>query len=70
MGGALECFYYVFGERDVVAVYTVPDAVTASALALAINQSGKVRIRTHVLVTPEEVDEAARKSVAYRAPGT
>jgi uncharacterized protein with GYD domain len=69
MGGALESFYYVFGERDVVAIFTVPDAATAAALALAVNQSGKVRIRTHVLMTPEEVDEAAKKSVAYRAPG-
>lgn len=69
MGGALECFYFAFGERDVLAVYTVPDAADAAALALAVNQSGKVRIRTHVLMTPEEVDEAAGRSVAYRPPG-
>ena len=69
MGGTVECFYYAFGERDVILVCTAPDATTAAALALAVNQSGKVRIQTHVLMTPEEVDEAAKKSVAYRPPG-
>ncbi len=69
MGGTLECFYYAFGERDVVGIYAVPDEASAAAFALAVNQSGKVRIKTHVLMTPEEVDEAAKKSVAYRAPG-
>jgi hypothetical protein len=28
-----------------------------------------VDIRTTVLLTPEEVDAAAKKSVAYRSPG-
>jgi uncharacterized protein with GYD domain len=70
LGGTLESFYYTFGERDVLAIYTVPDEATAAALALAVNQSGKVRITTHVLMTPEEVDEAAKKTIAYRAPGT
>lgn len=69
MGGTLECFYYAFGETDVVGIYTMPDSAAAAAFALAVNQSGKVRIKTHVLITPEEVDEATKKSVAYRPPG-
>jgi uncharacterized protein with GYD domain len=70
MGGTMECLYYTFGARDVIAIYTVPDEATAAALALTVNQSGKVRITTHVLMTPEEVDEATKKTIAYRAPGT
>ena len=69
MGGTVECFYYAIGEHDVIVVCTAPDAATMAAFALAVNQSGKVRIKTHVLMTPEEIDAAAKKSVAYRAPG-
>jgi uncharacterized protein with GYD domain len=69
MGGSLEAFYYTFGNRDVVAIYSVPDESTAAAFAMAVNQSGKVRITTHPLLTPEDVDRAAKHTVGYRAPG-
>jgi hypothetical protein len=36
---------------------------------MAVNASGAVSLKTHVLLTPEEVDHAAKKSVKYRAPG-
>jgi len=38
-------------------------------MALAVNSSGAVTTRTVVLLTPEEVDDAAKRSVTYRAPG-
>jgi uncharacterized protein with GYD domain len=69
MGGALEAFYYTFGDRDVIAVYSAPDEVSALALAMAVNQSGKVSIKTTPLLTVEDVDRAAKKSVGYRPPG-
>jgi hypothetical protein len=47
----------------------LPDNVTAAAVALAISQSGTASGKTVVLLTPEEMDAAAKKSVAYRAPG-
>jgi hypothetical protein len=47
----------------------VPDQVTASALALTVGASGAASVRTTVLVTPEEVDQAVKKTVRYRAPG-
>ncbi len=68
--GRLEAFYYAFGSTDVFVIVDVPDAVTAAALSLAVNGSGAVHLKTHVLMTPEEVDEASKKSVKYRAPGT
>jgi hypothetical protein len=34
-----------------------------------VSGSGSVRTRTVVLLTPEEIDEATKKSVEYRAPG-
>ena len=43
--------------------------MTATAASLAINASGAVNLKTTVLITPEEVDEAVKKSVPYRPPG-
>ena len=44
-------------------------AVTAAAVSLAINQTGAVQLRSTVLMTAEEMDQAAKKAVSYRAPG-
>jgi hypothetical protein len=40
-----------------------------SAASLAINSSGMVSETIVLLLTPEEIDKACKKSVAYRAPG-
>lgn len=69
MGGTLESFYYAFGADDVLGIADLPDNVSATAFALAVNASGAVVIRTTVLITPEEVDEAAKKTPGYRPPG-
>jgi uncharacterized protein with GYD domain len=69
VGGKLETFYYAFGEWDVVAVMDAPDSVTATALSMVINASGGANVRTTPLITPEEIDQATKKSIAYRAPG-
>jgi uncharacterized protein with GYD domain len=69
VGGRLESFYFAFGERDVYSVIDFPDNESATAVALTVNASGAAKVRTTVLVTPEEVDAAAKRSVEYRAPG-
>jgi uncharacterized protein with GYD domain len=69
LGGELETFYYAFGESDVYAIVDFPDGITAAAVTLAINQTGAVHVKTTVLLTPEEVDEAAQMTVRYRRPG-
>jgi uncharacterized protein with GYD domain len=69
LGGRLECFYYTFGESDAFAIVDVPDAVTIIAASLGINATGGAHVSTTVLLTPEQVDEAAKKSVSYRPPG-
>jgi len=68
IGGKLEAFYFGFGESDVYLIMDVPDNVSATALALAVNQAGGAHTRTTPLITPEEVDRAAKKKIAYRAP--
>jgi uncharacterized protein with GYD domain len=69
MHGKVEAFYYAFGATDVYLIVDVPDAVTAVALSLAVNQSGAVQLSTRVPLTAEEMVQAAKKSVSYRAPG-
>ena len=68
-GGKLHAFYYAFGEADIYGIAEFPDQATAAALSLAVNATGAVRLRTTVLVSPEEIDAAAKKSVTYRPPG-
>lgn len=68
-GGRVEAFYFAFGDTDAFVVVDAPDNVTAAAVALAVNSSGAVTATTTPLLTPEEVDQATKKSVKYRAPG-
>jgi uncharacterized protein with GYD domain len=69
LGGRLEAFYYAFGSDDFVIILDLPSNVDASALSLAANASGAVKSRITVLMTPEEVDQATKKTVDFRPPG-
>ncbi len=69
-GGQLESFYFAFGAYDAVVVLDLPDDEAAAAFALTVNASGGGTTRTTVLLTAEQVDEAARRSVDYRPPGS
>ncbi|MDE3137982.1 MAG: GYD domain-containing protein [Acidobacteriota bacterium] len=69
LGGKVEGMYFAFGKHDVVVIMDIPDNVTAAAMALAVNASGGAVTRTTTLLTPEEVDQAIKKTVKYRAPG-
>ncbi len=67
--GKLEAFYFAFGENDVFAVFDAPDNASVAAAALVIKASGAFNGKTTVLLTPEEVDRAAKRTVRYRPPG-
>jgi uncharacterized protein with GYD domain len=69
LGGTVESFYYAFGKTDAYVIVDLPDDTTAVAIAMAINASGAATLSTVQLLTPEDVDAAAKKSVGYRAPG-
>jgi uncharacterized protein with GYD domain len=69
LGGTLEAFYYAFGEADVVGIASLPDNVSASAFSLMVTAAGGAHVKTTVLITPEEVDQAVKKTLDYRAPG-
>ena len=68
-GGKLETFDFAFGEDDVYVVAEMPDNIAAASIGLTVAASGLVRTRTVVLLTPEEIDRAAKVKVSYRPPG-
>ena len=69
LGGKVEAFYFALGEHDAYVIAELPDTVTATAVSLTVNASGAVALQTVELVTPEQVDEASKKSIDYRPPG-
>ena len=70
VGGRLESFYFAFGDRDAYVVVDLPDNESAAAVALGVNGAGGATVRTVVLLTPDEVDAASKRSVDYRSPGS
>jgi uncharacterized protein with GYD domain len=69
VGGKVEAFYYAFGATDLFVIADLPDNVSAASLSLTVNAVGAATARVTVLLTAEEVDQATKKSPAYRAPG-
>lgn len=69
VGGELESFYFCFGEHDVFSIVDLPDDEAAAAVALIADASGFGRLKTTVLLTPEQVDAASKQAVSYRPPG-
>jgi uncharacterized protein with GYD domain len=69
VGGQLESFYFAFGDSDAYVIVDLPDNESAAAVALTVNAAGGATAKTVVLLTPEEVDAAAKRSVDYRPPG-
>ncbi len=69
VGGRLESFYFAFGDRDAYVIVDLPDNEAAAAVALTVNAAGGATVKTVVLLTPDEVDAAAKRSVDYQPPG-
>lgn len=70
IGGKLEAVYFAFGETDIYVIVDGLDQRQALAFSMGVGATGTVgNLRTTVLLTPEEVDEAAKTTMSYRAPG-
>lgn len=69
LGGKVEAFYFAFGSSDVYLIVDAPDNASAAAGAVAVTAAGGASIKTTVLITPEEMDAATKKSVSYSPPG-
>lgn len=70
LGGSLESFHFAFGDADAYVILDMPDNVSVAAAAMTVSASGAAAAKTTVLLTPEEVDEAAKQSVNYVPPGS
>jgi len=69
MGGTLDVMYWAFGDDDYYAIVDLPDNASSAAVAMATSVAGAVRLKTVVLLTAEELDEAARRACEYTGPG-
>lgn len=69
MGGKLESMYYAFGDTDAYVIFDAPDNISAAALAMGVASTGLVGVKTTVLLTIEETDQATKKTFSYRGPG-
>ena len=82
MSGAIEYFYNGFGQSsdsydlpsvigdpDLFVTVDLPDNVSAASFSLLVTAAGGATVKTVVLMTPEEVDQATKKTLNYRPPG-
>jgi uncharacterized protein with GYD domain len=69
LGGKLEAYYYTFGSYDGVSILDMPDNATMAAASVIVVGSGAVTAKTTVLLTPEELDDAVKRSFTFRPPG-
>jgi uncharacterized protein with GYD domain len=69
LGGSIEAWYYAFGDDDLYVIASLPGDVEAAAVSLRVAASGAARIHTTVLLTEQQIDDAAKASVSYRPPG-
>lgn len=72
VGGALQGFWYGFGEYDGYAIFEAPDNVSMAGAVLAIAAGGALAsVETTVLMTVEDTLAALAKGkgIGYRKPG-
>ena len=69
LGGSLESFYFAFGDHDAYVTVDLPDDAAAVAIALTVNAAGGATTKTTTLLTVEQIDDAAKRSVDYTPPG-
>src|SRR6266540_962860 len=68
VGGHLEAYYLMFGEKDGMVIGDVPDSKSAATLSLAVSSTGAFsHIETHELFDPAEMNEMLEraKGIAY-----
>ncbi|MFH9226749.1 GYD domain-containing protein [Streptomyces lydicus] len=68
-GGSLEAIYFAYGDTDLYCILDFPDPLSMAAVAMTVRASGALQSTTVPLLSVEEIDEAARQGVDFRAPG-
>ncbi|MEV6398293.1 GYD domain-containing protein [Streptomyces sp. NPDC051907] len=68
-GGRLEWMYFAFGDDDLYCVVDMPDDICMVATSMAVRATGTVQSRAIPLISPSDIDAAAKKTVEFRPPG-
>ena len=71
LGGKIQGAWFAFGEYDIVAVFEMPDNVSAAAISIAFSAGGAVKaVKTTPLMTVAGGIEAMKKAggTGYRPP--
>jgi uncharacterized protein with GYD domain len=69
VGGKVESMYYAFGDTDVYVTIDAPDNISMATLVMSVAATGTIAVKTTVLLTVEEMDQAAKKAFTYRGAG-
>jgi uncharacterized protein with GYD domain len=72
VGGSLECYYWMFGQHDGMAIVEMPDSHTHAAATLAIISSGAFsHFETHELIRADDLTAIAERArgIPYQPPG-
>ncbi|MEV6564101.1 GYD domain-containing protein [Streptomyces kronopolitis] len=68
LGGTVESVYFTFGDNDIILILDLPDPISMAAISLAVKATGALHTQATPLLTTEEIDEATRRRVTFRAP--
>ena len=70
LDGSLESFHFSAVSPNFFILLNLPNKIAAAAFGATVTASGAVEISECVeVLTPAEMDEAAKKMPSYRAPG-
>ena len=72
VGGSLECYYWMFGQYDGVAIVEMPDPRAHAAATMALISSGAfTHFETHELIEADDLTAIAKRArqIAYQSPG-
>lgn len=63
LGGKIEAAWFSFGDYDVIIISSLPDNVSAAAIAMAFAAGGACKsVQTTPLISPEEATQALKKA--------
>src|SRR5262245_36504653 len=61
--GSVECVYWMFGAQDGLAIFDVPDSVSAAAVSVAVGSTGSFKhLETHELLSQEQLSQVLSRS--------
>ncbi len=68
VGGKLEAYYWMLGERDGFVIVDMPDSTATAALSLAVGSTGAFgHVATHELFDATEINELLARAKGIKA---